>query len=208
MLLALRQAADVWPARAVHDTVAAIIRDGGYGRTLSQSLLGRLLKFLIDRIIELLALLKSMPSLRLVTIAATVIVVLAIAARLVTIRRLRDTAQRSARAPRLRGMMRENAWTLAQTLAASGRYTEAVHALYAAVVGELAASNAIRLHPSKTSGDYARELRASGAPVATQYRAFSRHLDRVVYGLRECTVEDYTVLAGEARSMFVVSEAA
>jgi uncharacterized membrane protein YhaH (DUF805 family) len=208
MSLALQQAADRWPARAIHDTVAAIVREGGYGRTLTQSLLGRLFQFIVDRVSELLAFLRGTPNLRFITIAATAILVIAIVARLMTVRRLRDDARRAARVARVRGQARDDPWALAQSLAATGNYSDAVHALYAAVIEELAAARSIRLHPSKTSGDYAHELRLAGSPIAPQFRAFSRRLDRAIYGVREWTADDFDALVREARPLIGVREAA
>jgi hypothetical protein len=204
---ALQQAIDTLPARAVHDTVAAIIREGGYGRTLTQSLLGRFLQFVIDRIAELLAFVRGIPSLRLLTIGITLVVVVAIFARIVTARRLRDELRRS-RAGRVVGSTRVDPWVRAQALAREGRYTEAVHALYAAVIDELAAAQSIRVDSSKTSGDYARELRRAGSPVATAFRSFARRADRAIYGLHECTVQDFESLVQEAQPLIPSRRAA
>ena len=43
-----------------------------------------------------------------------------------------------------------------------------------------------RLDPSKTSGDYARELRARGSSSYPPFRAFSRRFDVAVYGHGGC----------------------
>lgn len=207
MGVALQQAIDTLPARAVHDTVAAIIRDGGYGRTLTQSLLGRLFQFVVDRIAELLALVRGVPHLRLLTIGITLVLIAAIVARIATVRRLRDELGRSRRGHGV-GAARVDPWARAQALAKAGRYTEAVHALYAAVIDELASTQSIRVDPAKTSGDYARELRRVGSPAATVFHAFARRVDRVIYGLRECTSQDYESLAREAQPILAVRRAA
>jgi hypothetical protein len=208
MFIALPQATATWPARAIHDTIAAIVRQGGYGRTVSQSLLGRVFQFIVDRISELIAFIRGSPNLRFMTIGVTAVLVIAIVARVVTVRRLRDEARRAARRSRTSGVVRDDPWALAQALAAEGRYTEAVHALYAAVIEELAAGRAIRPHASKTSGDYVRELRNAGSPLAPQFRSFSRRLDRVIFGLRDCTADDFESLLREARPLLGMRSAA
>lgn len=207
MGVALQQAIDTLPARAVHDTVASILRDGGYGRSLTQSLLGRFLQFVVDRIAELLSFVRGIPNLRMLTIGITLVLLVGIIARIVTVRRLRDELLRSRGGPVV-GIARVDPWVRAQALANEGRFTEAVHALYAAVIDELAATQSIRIDSSKTSGDYARELRRAGSPVATAFRSFARRVDRVVYGLRECTAQDFESLVRDAQPMFAARRAA
>ena len=207
MGVALQQAIDTLAARAVHDTVAAIIRDGGYGRTLTQSLLGRFLQFVVDRIAELLAFVRGIPSLRLLTIGVTLALLVGILARIVTARRLRDELRRG-RGGGVLGTTRVDPWLRAQALAKEGRYAEAVHALYAAVIDELAAGQSIRVDSSKTSGDYARELRRAGSPVASAFRSFARRVDRTIYGLRECTAQDFDSLVEEAQPLLAARRAA
>jgi hypothetical protein len=46
----------------------------------------------------------------------------------------------------------------------------------------MAKVDGLRLHPSKTSGDYWRELRRRGSPVGDDFRLFARRFDRAVYG--------------------------
>ena len=50
----------------------------------------------------------------------------------------------------------------------------------------LARSDRLRLDPSKTSGDYARELRARGSPAYQPFREFSRRFDVAVFGHGGC----------------------
>jgi hypothetical protein len=66
----------------------------------------------------------------------------------------------------------------------------------------------MRVDPAKTSGDYGRELRRAGSPVATAFRLFARRVDRVIYGLRECTAQDFESLVREAQPMFAARRAA
>jgi hypothetical protein len=59
----------------------------------------------------------------------------------------------------------------------------------------MARSGGVSLHASKTGGDYWRELRRRGSPVADEFRAFARRFDRVVFGAGSATAEDFDELA-------------
>jgi hypothetical protein len=90
---------------------------------------------------------------------------------------------------KLRGGFAPNAgdpWVLARQLAAQSRYTEAAHALYLALLARVATRVPLRLHESKTAGDYARELRRTAPTVFTPFREFARSYEVVIYGLGEC----------------------
>jgi hypothetical protein len=91
-------------------------------------------------------------------------------------------------------------WRAAQRLAAEGAFTDAAHALYQALLQGAARDGQLRLHPSKTSGDYARELRGRSSALLERFRAFASSYEVVVYGLRGCDRERYErlrVLAAE-----------
>jgi Domain of unknown function (DUF4129) len=77
-------------------------------------------------------------------------------------------------------------WALAQRLAADGKFTEAAHALYGALLARVAARVPLRLHPSKTAGDYARDLRRSAPPVFGPFRDFARSYEVIIYGFGAC----------------------
>jgi len=77
-------------------------------------------------------------------------------------------------------------WALAQRLAAEGRYTEAAHALYGALLARVAARVPLRLHLSKTAGDYARDLRGAAPSIFGPFREFARSYEVVIYGLGTC----------------------
>ena len=82
-------------------------------------------------------------------------------------------------------------WRAAQRLAAEGAFTDAAHALYQALLQGIARTGALRLHPSKTAGDYVRELRNASSTFFDRFRAFARSYDMVVYGLGACDRERY-----------------
>jgi hypothetical protein len=83
----------------------------------------------------------------------------------------------------------EDPWRAAERFVAAGQLEEAAHALYRGVVESVARSDRLRLDPSKTSGDYARELRARGSARLSHFRAFARRFDVAVYGHGGCTAD-------------------
>jgi hypothetical protein len=96
------------------------------------------------------------------------------------------------------GASRIDPWTESERLAAAGDFMGAAHALYQAVLRQLSASERIRIHASKTSGDYVRELRRRGSPLAAPFQRFGRRFDRVVFGKGVCTAEDFASLRTDA----------
>ena len=101
--------------------------------------------------------------------------------RLVIAARARD--ERAALGSARRGMVSaDDPWRAADALALEGRHEEAAHALYRGVIRSLGRLERIRLDPSKTSGDYARELRRRNAATLAPFRDFTRRFDIVIYG--------------------------
>ena len=98
-------------------------------------------------------------------------------------RGVRSAAGRAARS-RLRAG--GDPWLAAQALAAAGDYTGAAHALYAALLVSVARRERLTLHPSRTVGDYVRDLRARSSSLFGRFRDFARAYETVVYGLGEC----------------------
>jgi len=82
----------------------------------------------------------------------------------------------------------------AQDLASSGDYTSAAHALYAAMLESAARQQQIRLHPSKTVGDYVRELRSQSSSLFQRFREFGRSYEVVIYGIGWCDADRYRQL--------------
>jgi hypothetical protein len=54
------------------------------------------------------------------------------------------------------------------------------------VLLSLARNERLRLDPSKTSGDYARDLRARASSSYQPFRSFARRFDVAVYGHGGC----------------------
>jgi hypothetical protein len=185
-----------WTPAQIHDTVAAIASQAAYGGQ-RRSLVGRFLRFVFARIGELLDFVRGSLDARVVIAIAVLAIVLIVAARVAIDRRAAE--RRRARAARGRGRDgRRNAWTESREHAAAGRFDDACHALYLAVLDELTASGLVRYHRSKTAGDYSRDLRRGGAAIASDFRAFVRDFERAVFGQGGVAREDYERLAALA----------
>jgi hypothetical protein len=151
----------------------------------------------------LLSALRRSPVLYWTVIALLAIVVIAVVVRAVYLwrqRRLFNAAALAWESSPLRRAGRDP-WTAAEELSARGEFTDAAHALYAALLDRAAQAGQIRLHPSKTAGDYVRELRNRSSSLFTLFRDFARSYETVIYGIGSCDAERYNrlrALAGDA----------
>lgn len=190
-----------WPRAAIHDTVAAIVRQPSYRRGLGTTLLDRPLGWIGDWYSRLVAALGTVPHGRVVATIAAATVALLVIARIAYAARLRGTSTTSIANGRSRRGTAADPWREAEQLAAAGQFTEAAHALYRGTVTILASQGLVRRHEAKTSGDYARELRRRGAPAYTAFRAFGLRYDRIIYGTGTCDAAGYDALLAEARAV-------
>ncbi len=177
-----------WPAGAVHDTVAVVLRDPAFARSLQRSIADVLMLWLGEWFGRLQRYVKHLPSARVVVIGVAAVIVLGIVARLVLAARAR-TDERHRLVRRRGGTLHDDEWLAAEQLMTAGRFEEAAHALYRGVTVGLASSDHLHLDPSKTSGDYARELRRRGSSSFEAFRAFVRRFDVAVYGHGGCDAE-------------------
>lgn len=193
----LQQGTGPWSAPAVHDTVAALLKDAAYRRSFWSSIVGRFLNALAHVLGSIFDALRSIPGGK-----ATVLTVMGIVLLLILGRVLLATEWGNEvlyrRKPGSRRALRIDPWTEAEQLAAAGDYMGAAHALYQAVIRRLAATERIRVHASKTSGDYVRDLRRRGSPLASPFQVFGRRFDRVVFGAGVCTAEDFAAMRRDA----------
>ncbi len=86
---------------------------------------------------------------------------------------------------------------LADSCAAQQEWREAVHCLYWAAIVRLEARRAWRHNPARTPREYVRLLKP-GSPQQGSLRSLTQIFERVWYGLREASDEDYK----RARSLF------
>ena len=197
IVIAASQAAQggPWPAKAIQDTVAAIISQRPYQRSVRSTLFDRILEWIAALIRRLFSQISEVPNVKWVLLTLAIVAVLAIAAR-IFLNSEAEERKRRARAGTVHGGA--DPWVDSERLARSGDYTEAAHLLYRAVTERLAAAELIRLHPSKTSGDYARELRIRGAIMHAEFRQFGRRYDHVLFGTGACDAETYASLREQA----------
>lgn len=192
---------------AFRDTIAAIVRDAAYSRSATQSYWDRALRWMLERVEAVLEALRASDVARYLTIGALVVLGVLIIARIVL--GVRD--EELVRSGRTRERTTETGGASiaeAERLAAAGDFTAAAHALFAALLAMGAARGEIRLHPSKTTGDYARELRRKNASWQSAFAQFRSRYDRVIYGDVSCSPSDYEWLAREARSALETRRAA
>ena len=184
----LQAAVRAWPPAAIHDTVASVLSARAFQRSLQMSLAQRLYRWIADGIEALVDFLRGSGPARWIAIGFTVLLVLLVIARFLLAARARSEEIDGGDRAR-GGRAGEDPWRAAERLAAAGQLEEAAHALYRGVVESLARSDRVRLDPSKTSGDYARELRARGSARLAPFRLFARRFDVAVYGHGGCTAE-------------------
>jgi hypothetical protein len=207
MPLLLQEAPRVWPPAAVHDTVAAIARGLEYRRSLRQSFADRLLLWIAEGIGAVARFLRETHAARPIGFLILGAIVLLVVARLAIAARARDETL-GPRRRRSRASSQEDPMVAAERLAAEGRYEEAAHALYHGVLAALGRTERIRLDPSKTSGDYARDLRRRGSPRHQAFRAFARRFDVAVFGHGSCDAELIADLRALAAPLTTQSRAA
>jgi len=200
--MVVAQAPDaIWPRAAIHDTVAAIVKQTPYRRGLGTTLLDRVWAWIADWYSRLVAALGTVPHGRVVATIAAATIALLVVARIAYAARLRGTSAMSFARTRGRRAAAADPWREAERLAAAGQFTEAAHALYRATVALLASHGLVRRHDAKTSGDYARELRRRGSPAYAPFRAFGRRYDRIIYGTGACDAAGYDALLADARAV-------
>jgi hypothetical protein len=85
-------------------------------------------------------------------------------------------------------------WKASEQSAARGDYTGAAHLLYASLLHTLMGRGAVRFHPSKTAGDYARELARRSGTFHAPFAAFVRAYDVVIYRDGMCDQPHYQTL--------------
>lgn len=197
-----------WPAPAIHDTVSAIVQQTVYQRRLGRSLAERFWSWFADQLSALFNAVAGTPAARTTTLLVCGLLVAAILLRFLVAARSERYVRRASRTPGARAGRYLPTLDDARKLAREGRYTDAMHVLYAALLDTLAQRRLIRLHASKTSGDFARELSARGHPAQDAFRTFVRRFDRLLYGYDVCDAAAFDTLWGEAESVLRVAHPA
>ena len=199
------QAARHLPEATIRDAVDSVFRAAEYNRfSLFSKLLawlGHLWTALREILSPLFARVTSSPPVYWGLIAILALLVIAAIARTVLLWRARRGLVAAGMAweltPFRRG--RGDPWSQAQALAARGEFTDAAHLLYAALLESAARQQQLRLHPSKTIGDYVRELRTRSSALFGRFREFARSYETVIYGIGTCDRERFERLQSLAR---------
>jgi hypothetical protein len=174
------------------------VRQAAYQRSVQASLFDRIADWIVDLIRRALGAVPTVPNAKWVVLGLAIVAVVAIAVRFV-LGNDAEERRRRARSGILHGG--GDPWVEAERLAAAGNFADAAHLLYRGLTERLAAAESIRLHESKTSGDYARELRAAGSPMHAEFRQFGRRYDRVLFGTGSCDAPTYAALRDLAMSV-------
>jgi len=194
-LLLLLQA-PITPA-AVRDTISRIVLERGYYRTVTSTLLARAWEWLSRTVRDLFQQAAGSRGTYLITLSLIALVIVASIVRSVIVAR----ARRQAAARRVPEASADDLLAQSRGLAAQGVYVDAAHLLYAAVVARLMETRQVRRHPSKTVGDYFRELRAAGDAAAPHYRTFAQTYEIVAYGDGLCDATRFARLEQLAAPM-------
>ena len=177
---------------AVHDTVEVVFRQAAYSRGVLRmpEWLSQALRWVGELLGEARIPFDASPLLFWGSVAFLVVVAALVVARSVWAARQRRLVMAGAGGQRTRGTgLPRDPWLAAQALAARGDFTAAAHALYHALLATLARRGQVKLHPSKTVGDYVRELRARSSALFSRFRDFARSYEVVVYDVGWCDRE-------------------
>jgi hypothetical protein len=203
ILTSIRVLLDQIPERTIRQVVESVFGADDYGKTTWLMHLGDWLGRMFARFFSWIApafgVLRRSPPLFWAVLIALALLTAAAVARWLYLWRARNALRASGAGwDHLSGASRADAWGAAQMLAARGDYTAAAHALYAALLDAGARQEQIKIHPSKTTGDYVREVRRTSSPIFPRLRDFARAYEIVIYGLGVCDRERYERLVSIA----------
>lgn len=91
----------------------------------------------------------------------------------------------------------DDLWQRAEELARAGNYRDGVRVLYLAVLAVLHRANLIRFEPTRTNGEYVRQLRPR-ADLGQPFRDLTRRFEQQLYGAATSRGEDFDVCRGLA----------
>lgn len=172
----------------MQDTVAAVFQQHAYGRTPTgpTSIMSRAMLRFMTWVASFFRALDRSPVAKHLIVYGIVAVAVLVIAHFVLLAYSPGGGYAAHFTRRMRPDKGGDPWALAKRLAARGAYTDAAHALYEALLGRVSARVPLRLHPSKTAGDYARDLRRTAPTVFGPFREFARGYEIVIYRLGSC----------------------
>lgn len=190
------------PVSAVRDTIASIVQAREYREDVSTTLLARAWEWFSRQISDLFAQAADSRGAYILSILVLAVLIATSIARAVIVARARRIAASRREVP----VTAAEQLAQARGLAAQGAWVEAAHLLHAAVVTRLVEQRRVRRHPSKTVGDYGRDLRAAGDPLTADYASFARVYDEVAYGDGQCDAPRYARLEALAAPLLLSPE--
>ncbi|MBA2684890.1 MAG: DUF4129 domain-containing protein [Gemmatimonadaceae bacterium] len=194
-LTRMRVLLDQLPEQTIRRAVETVYGTPKYNRTSLLSRFWGWISEMLGRFVAWLApafgVLHKSPPLFWAVVIGLALLTAAVIARWLYLWRLRTAQRIGGQWQTQAGASRGDAWSAAQQLAARGDFTAAAHALYAALLDASAKQNQLRLHPSKTAGDYVREVRRHSSPIFPNFRDFAHAYELVIYGFGECNRDRY-----------------
>ncbi len=178
------------PAAAVRDTIAHIVLERGYRENISNTLLSRVWEWVTRTLSELFSQAAGSRGTYIISLTLIAVAIGVSVTRAIIVAR----ARRQAANRRESQITADEQLAEARALAAQGAFVAAAHRLYAALVTRLVEQKRVRRHPSKTVGDYGRDLRAASEPVWPAYATFARVYDEVAYGDGLCDATRFSQL--------------
>lgn len=175
---------------AVRDTIARIVIESGYRSDAGPTLLSRAWEWFWRYLREFFRSATQSRGTYIIALAIIALVITTVIIRAIIVAR----ARRLAAAHRDASVSASDLYAQSQSLATQGAFANAAHLLYAAVVSSLVEKRKVRHHPSKTIGDYGRELRAQHDADFDRYQRFANAYEVVAYGDGLCDAERYTRL--------------
>ncbi len=189
------------PAAVVRDTISRIVLERGYRENFTSTLLSRFWDWFTRLLGDLFTQASGSRGTYLISLSLIATAIVVSVARAVIVAR----ARRQAANRREVQVTSSEQLQQARGLAAQGAYVEAAHLLHAAVVTRLVELKRVRRHPSKTVGDYGRDLRAAADPFTAPYVAFAQVYDVVAYGDGLCDAARFGRLEHLASPLLVAA---
>ena len=189
-----------WDKGAIHDTVAAVSGQPVFQRALGDSVWWQFWRWFGRVVSDLFDFFRDSHAGRTLVVALFALLLVLIIVRVWMGERALIEIMPRGDADRTR-TPGADAWLEADRLATAGDFTRAAHALFAALLAACASRGELRLHPSNTTGDYARELRRRGLWSQQGFQTFRSRYDRIIYGARECTATEYAALLNDAEPL-------
>lgn len=182
-------------SQAVRDTISAVFAHPAFDQSLRQSMGDRLLDWMLRGLASVVQAVRGYTDIRWVVIAVAAALVVFVLARATYLAAVQSRRRNSVRSRQGGGI---DPWQAAAGEAADGRYEEAAHLLYAAVLEAIARHHRIMLHPARTIGEYERDLRKRGSGSVSAFGAFTRAYERAVWRGHGIDRPTYEALRGLA----------